>query len=141
MSVILALIQTENILNSIIPIAVGGITSIWFSLYLCLRKYKERSTISEILGRITMHPIAAFPILITILWVVYKLVGEFGAGTCVDFFENKVFGRSSTPSGGFDIYIYIPFIKKIFNITHINFQGFNYYCGLFAQKIISKDNI
>ncbi|HHT9116028.1 MAG TPA: FeoB small GTPase domain-containing protein [Candidatus Wunengus californicus] len=141
MSLILAWLQTENILNSIIPIAVGGITSIWFSLYLCLREYKEKSTISEILGRITMHPIAAFPILVTILWVVYKLVGEFGAGTCVDFFENKVFGRSSEPSGGFDIYVYIPFIKKIYTITHINFQGFNYYCGLLAQKIISKDNI
>src|SRR3989338_5833173 len=141
MSLILAWLQTENILNSIIPIAVGGITSIWFSLYLCLREYKEKSTISEILGRITMHPIAAFPILVTILWVVYKLVGEFGAGTCVDYFENKVFGSSLTPSGGFDIYIYIPFIKKIYTISHINFQGLNYYCGLLAQKIISKDNI
>jgi len=141
MSLIASKLQPESFMNFIIPMAVGGVTSIWFSLYLYLREYKERSTISEILGRITMHPIAAFPILITILWVVYKLVGEFGAGTCVDFFENKVFGSSLTPSGGFDIYISLPFIKKIYNITHVNFQGFNYYCGLLAQKVISKDSI
>ncbi len=128
-------------LNFIIPLAVGGITSLWFSLYLYAREYKEKSTISEILGRITMHPIAAFPILIIILWVVYKLVGEFGAGTCVEFFESKVFGSSSAPSGGFDIYAYIPFIQKTYPITHVNFQGFNYYCSLLAQKVISRDSI
>ena len=141
MFLVSARLRPYNVLNYVIPIAIGGISSMWFSLYLYLKEYKEKSAISEILGRITMHPIAAFPILIAILWVVYKLVGEFGAGTCVDFFENKVFGRSSEPSGGFDIYVYIPFIKKIYNITHVNFQGFNYYCGLLAQKIISKDNI
>src|SRR3990172_13340848 len=64
MSLISSRLQPESFMNFIIPIAVGGVTSIWFSLYLYLREYKERSTISEILGRITMHPIAEFPILI-----------------------------------------------------------------------------
>ncbi|MBI2472295.1 MAG: 50S ribosome-binding GTPase [Planctomycetes bacterium] len=127
MFLISARLQPYDVLTHVIPIAIGGISSVWFSLYLYLKEYKEKSTISEILGRITMHPVAAFPILVTILWVVYKLVGEFGAGTCVDFFENKVFGNSLAPSGGFDIYVYIPFIKKIYTITHVNFQGFNYY--------------
>ena len=134
-------LPSGSILTLITPLAVGGISSLWFSLYLYLREYKAKSTIAEILGRITMHPIAAFPLLIIILWIVYKLVGEFGAGTCVDFFEEKVFGRSLIPSGGFDIYVYIPFIKKTYVFTHVNFQGFNYYFGLLAQKVISKDNI
>lgn len=130
-----------NMLNFIVPLAVGVITSLGFSLYLYLREYKAKSTIADILGRITMHPVAAFPILVIILWIIYKLVGGFGAGTCVDFFENKIFGRSLVPSGGFDIYIYIPFIQKEYIFTHLNFQGFNYYLGFLAQKLISKDNI
>lgn len=134
-------LPSGSILTLIMPLAIGGISSLWFSLYLYLREYKAKSTIAEILGRITMHPITAFPLLIIILWIVYKLVGEFGAGTCVDFFEEKMFGRSLIPSGGFDLYVYIPFIQKSYVFTHLNFQGFNYYFGLLAQKVISKDNI
>lgn len=133
--------QPDDMLNYIIPIAAGGISALWFSWYLYFKEYRIKTPIAEILGRITMHPIAAFPILIIILWAVYKIVGEFGAGTCVDFFENKVFGNSLVPSGGFDISLYIPFIQKTYTITHIHFQGFNYYLGLLAQKMVSKDNI
>ncbi|MDE2216619.1 MAG: ferrous iron transport protein B [Planctomycetota bacterium] len=131
----------DNILIFGTPFIAGGVSSVCFSWYLYATEYKEKNTIKDILGRITMHPIAAFPILIIILWVVYKLVGQFGAGTCVDFFEHKIFGNSLIPSGGFDIYLYIPFIQKKYIITHVNFQGFNYYWGLLAQKVISKNNI
>ncbi|MDN3514234.1 MAG: ferrous iron transporter B [Candidatus Brocadia sp.] len=134
-------LTSGGILTHITPLAVGCISSLWFSLYLYLREYKSKSTIAEILGRITMHPVAAFPLLIIILWIVYKLVGEFGAGTCVDFFENKIFGQALMPSGGFNISFYIPFIKKEYVITHLDFQGLNYYFGLLAQQVISKDNI
>ncbi len=134
-------LPSDNSLAIFSSLAVGAVSSLWFSLYLYGREYKAKSTIAEVLGRITMHPVAAFPLLIIILWIVYKLVGEFGAGTCVNFFENKVFGKSLVPSGGFDICVYIPFIKKVYVITHINFQGFNYYLGLLMQKVIPKDNI
>lgn len=130
-----------SFLTLITPLAAGGISLLCFSSYLYFKERKAKSTISDILGSITMHPVAAFPILIIILWIVYKLVGQFGAGTCVNFFQNKVFGNSLTPSGGFDICIYIPFIQKIYTITHVNFQGFNYYWGLLAQQVVSKDNI
>lgn len=134
-------LPSGNSLTLFVPLAIGGISSCVFSRYLYVREYKTRSTIAEVLGRITMHPVAAFPLLIIILWIVYKLVGEFGAGTCVNFFEEKVFGRSLIPSGGFDFSIYIPFIQKTYVITHVNFQGLNYYFGLLAQKVISRDNI
>ena len=134
-------LPSGNVLNFIVPLVAGGMSSLGFSLYLYLGEYNAKSAIADVLGRITMHPVAAFPILVIILWIIYKLVGEFGAGTCVDFFENKIFGRSLVASGGFDIYIYIPFIQKEYIFTHINFQGFNYYFGLLAQKLISKDNI
>lgn len=133
--------QPDDMLNFIVPIIAGGISSLWFSCYLYLKEYRAKTPVSEILGRITMHPVAAFPILIIILWIIYKLVGEFGAGTCVDFFENKIFGNSLVPSGGFDISIYIPLLQKTYTFAHVDFQGFNYYLGLLAQKVVSKDNI
>lgn len=141
MNVISLGFSSGNVLNFIMPLATGGVSSLGFSLYLFLKDYKTKSSIAVILGRITMHPIAAFPLLFIILWVVYKLVGEFGAGTCVDFLENKIFGSSLSPSEGFDVYVYIPFIKKMYSITHVNFPGVNYYFGLLAQKVISKENI
>lgn len=123
------------------PLAVGGISSLAFSLYLYFKEYRRGSTIAETLGRVTMHPVAAFPILIIVLWIIYKLVGEFGAGTCVDFFESKVFGSALEPSGGFNISVYVPFLQKEYTLAHVNYQGFNYYCGLLAQKVMSKENI
>ncbi|OQY97944.1 MAG: hypothetical protein B6D35_13760 [Candidatus Brocadia sp. UTAMX2] len=141
MYLIVSQFSSGSILPLIVSLTIGGISALSFSRYLYLREYRAKSTIAEVLGRITMHPVAAFPLLLIILWIIYKLVGEFGAGTCVDFFEEKVFGRSLIPSGGFDLSIYIPFIQKTYVITHVNFQGFNYYFGLLAQKMMNKDNI
>jgi ferrous iron transport protein B len=49
------------------------------------------------LARWTVHPLIGWPILLTVLFVVYKFVGEFGAGTLVDFMENTVFGAWINP--------------------------------------------
>ncbi|MDN3511069.1 MAG: ferrous iron transporter B [Candidatus Jettenia sp.] len=133
--------QISDVFSLAVSLIAGGISASYFSLYVYLKNRKAKLTVSEMLGSITMHPLAALPILIIILWIVYKLVGEFGAGTCVDFFENKIFGNSLNPSGGFDISLYIPFIQKSYHVLHVDFQGFNYYLGLLTQKVISKDNI
>ena len=79
------MLPPDDIWTLITPLTVGGVTSLSFTLYLYLKEYRDKSTISSVLGSITMHPVAALPILIIILWIVYKLVGEFGAGTCVEF--------------------------------------------------------
>ncbi|MCF6148807.1 MAG: ferrous iron transporter B [Candidatus Kuenenia sp.] len=131
----------SEIFDYVIKLSAGGIMSLCFTWYLYKTEFKARRNINEVLGRITMHPLAAFPLLITILWIVYKWVGEFGSGVCVDFLENKIFGSAEIPSDGFDLCIYIPFLKKIYTFTHVNFQGINYYIGLLAQKVISKDNL
>ena len=54
----------------------------------------EKSGVSfrEFLSRITMNPVTGVPILLLVLyWGLYKFVGEFGAGTLVDFLESSVF--------------------------------------------------
>lgn len=76
-----------------------------------------------------------------VLWGIYKIVGEFGAGDCVDFIENKIFGSSLERSGGFDFKVFIPFTRLEYVFTHVNFQGINYYLGLLTQKFMSADNI
>ncbi len=54
-------------------------------------------SLADILGRWTMHPIAGIPLLLLVLYIIYKFVGEFGAGTSVDFLESVVFGRYINP--------------------------------------------
>lgn len=49
------------------------------------------------LSHYTMHPFWGFVFLAGILWVVYKFVGEFGAGTAVDFIENGIFAKYISP--------------------------------------------
>ena len=66
---------------------------------------KKKVTFKERLSQITMNPITGIPILLLILyWGLYKFVGEFGAGTVVDFLETRVFEGHIN-----------PFITNIFN--------------------------
>lgn len=52
---------------------------------------------SKRLARWMIHPLWGWPILLAILWLVYKFVGEFGAGTLVGFMEETVFGEWINP--------------------------------------------
>ncbi len=62
-----------------------------------LRGAKTHTSLAGQLGSLTMHPLFAFPILLYVLWLLYKIVGQFGAGTCVDFLQNTVFGEYILP--------------------------------------------
>ncbi len=124
----------------ILKIAGSIISLISYSFYMFRYEYSTKRNISNILSSLAMHRILAWPILILVLWCIYKMVGEFGAGVCVDFIENKVFGSAVERSGGFDFKLFIPFTEIEYILAHINFQGFNYYVGLVVQRFISADN-
>jgi len=49
------------------------------------------------LGNLSMHPLWGIPILLFVLYFMYKFVGEFGAGVAVDFMEETVFGKYINP--------------------------------------------
>ncbi len=125
----------------ILKLAGGTATCILITIHLFRKELRTRRTISEVLGNLTMHPVAAYPILIIVLWLVYKVVAEFGAGISVDFLENKVFGQAGTPSGGFDLWVGVPFTSVQYTMAHVPFQGINYYLGVLAQTVMSPDNI
>lgn len=66
---------------------------------------KTKISLRERLSRLSMNPITGFPILFFVLyWGLYKFVGEFGAGTVVDFLEGTIFEEH-----------FNPFIIKLFN--------------------------
>ncbi len=58
----------------------------------------ERKPLTERLHQLTVNPVTGFPLLVAILYYgVYKFVGEFGAGTMVDFIET-FFEENINPS-------------------------------------------
>lgn len=48
-------------------------------------------------GSLSMHPVWGLPILLAVLYAMYVIVGQFGAGTLVDFFEETIFGQYVNP--------------------------------------------
>lgn len=53
--------------------------------------------LGRFIGKWSMHPVAGIPILVVILYLMYKFVGQFGAGTSVDFLEEVIFGEYLNP--------------------------------------------
>jgi ferrous iron transport protein B len=53
---------------------------------------KRRVTIAERLSTLSVRPLTGVPLLLVVLYFgLYKFVGDFGAGTLVDFLEHKLF--------------------------------------------------
>jgi ferrous iron transport protein B len=48
-------------------------------------------------GRLCIHPVWGWPLLLLVLLAVYEVVGAFGAGFLVDLMEDKLFGRVVNP--------------------------------------------
>ena len=63
------------------------------------KKEKERrGTAAMTLSNLTTHSVAGIPILLLVLYLMYKFVGDFGAGVGVDFLQNVVFGKGVNPT-------------------------------------------
>ena len=63
----------------------------------CTRQGSRGQAWRDRLGRLAVHPVFGWPVLLTILFLVYKLVGEFAAGTLVDWLEGTVFQQWLIP--------------------------------------------
>jgi Fe2+ transport system protein B len=75
-----------------IPVHVGAIAGL-ASLAVAVRAGDRRdAALSSAIGRAATHPIWGFAVLAVVLLLSYKIVGQFGAGTAVDFVENGIFG-------------------------------------------------
>ena len=59
---------------------------------------QRRVTFNERLSRLTVRPATGVPLLLAVLYFgLYKFVGDFGAGTLVDFLEKKIFEDHFNP--------------------------------------------
>jgi ferrous iron transport protein B len=57
----------------------------------------ERTSLSEGLATLSMHTFWGIPILLVVLYLMYKFVGVLGAQILVDFLESTVFGEYLNP--------------------------------------------
>lgn len=63
-----------------------------------VRRPDRRPTrLGRIAGDLAVHPVWGWPVLATILWGIYEIVGVFAAGTLVDLLEEDVFGARVVP--------------------------------------------
>ncbi len=67
-------------------------------------------SLAEKFGSWTMRPFPGYLILLAVLFLMYKFVGEFAAGTGVDFLEGTIFGHYINP-------FLTTFIKSVVPIT------------------------
>ena len=77
------------------------------------KRHKSLNGISDFLGKYSVHPFWGVPILFGVLYLMYEIVGVFGAGTLVDFLENVVFGQYINPGATWlvDKLIPLPFLR------------------------------
>jgi ferrous iron transport protein B len=69
---------------------------------------RRRRPLSVLIGEWAIHPIAGIPILLAVLYAVYKFVGELGAGTLVDFLEGVVFKDYIDPAAEWLANVLLP---------------------------------
>lgn len=62
-----------------------------------LQKRAPRRSITRILGQWMVHPLAGWPILALVLYLLYLFVGVLGAGTLVDLLEVNLFEELVNP--------------------------------------------
>jgi ferrous iron transport protein B len=71
---------------------------------------QEAGQVLREIGKWTMHPFWGIFSLIFVLFCFYKFVGEFGAGTLVNFFEKVIFGEYLSPAIEKMVKAVIPFV-------------------------------
>lgn len=75
----------------------------------------EVRSFSDRVSAMTMHPVWGIPVVVAILLFMYEFVGVFGAGTLVDFLENRLFGGLIVPWAArvVDLVLPIPLLRDL----------------------------
>ncbi len=72
------------------------------------KERSRRGSATLTLGSLTTHPLGGIPILLCVLYLMYKFVGDFGAGMGVDFMQNVVFGKGFNPAATRAVEYFFP---------------------------------
>lgn len=64
----------------------------------CLHQHTARkSSLQEKIGMFSLRPLTGVPIMLGVVWIMYLFVGQFAAGTLVDFLQDTIFGEGIVP--------------------------------------------
>ncbi|MBI2267458.1 MAG: ferrous iron transport protein B [Armatimonadetes bacterium] len=85
----------------------------------------------ERFSRMTMRPLSGVPILLGVLFLVFLFVGQFGAGTLVDFVENTIFGSPTEMGEG------ISFSLFGHKLLKVPWAGLNWYFRWLVAQVFS----
>lgn len=55
-----------------------------------VRTEQVKEGLGQVLGRLLLHPLTGWPVLIAALWLMYQFIGVFVAGTVVGFTEERI---------------------------------------------------
>jgi len=84
-----------------------------YSLSALRREYATGGSAASSLARLSTHPVGGGPVLLFVLWIIYRVVGVHGAGDCVDFLEGTVFGTLDQATGGYDGFVNGPLSRAL----------------------------
>jgi Fe2+ transport system protein B len=76
------------------PVHAGAVAGLCALALAVAAGDRQDAPISRWLGRIATDPVWGLPVVAVVLLLAYKIVGSFGAGTAVDFVENRIFGAT-----------------------------------------------
>ncbi|MFN8484357.1 MAG: ferrous iron transport protein B [Anaerolineae bacterium] len=74
----------------------------------CLREDTAHASWRQRLDAWTVHPVLGWPIVLLIVYLVFKFVGEFGAVTMVNWVQGTVFGQWISPAVTSFLETYVP---------------------------------
>ena len=70
----------------------------------------KTGVLAERLNSWTIHPVFGIPVLLLVMFVFYELVGQFGAGTLVNFLEDNIFNAYVNPAIKRIVTSFVPFV-------------------------------
>ncbi len=79
---------------SSLSVHFGAIVGLAATVVALSAGHSRDAALSRAIGRAATHPVWGLGVLAFVLLLAYKVVGVFGAGTAVDFIENRIFGST-----------------------------------------------
>ena len=99
--------------SALLSHGAGFLTAALYCASAWRREYAGGAPAAGALARLSTHPVGGFPLLFFVLWVLYRVVGVFAAGDCVDFLESSFFGTYDETTGAFGGLVNGPFSRAL----------------------------
>ncbi|MHC4251417.1 MAG: FeoB small GTPase domain-containing protein [Planctomycetota bacterium] len=103
--------------SAVLAHGAGLVSAALYSVSALRREYRGGGTATAAFARLSVHPVGGAPLLLFMLWVVYRIVGVLAAGTCVDFLEGEVFGSADPATGAYGGWVNGPLSRALAGVA------------------------